>query len=164
MASTTQARSLTNTLINDNTSEDITPGDLRTVMLAICDVADSLDVENSTGLGEIEDFNIDIPTIANTSLTADRHVLVQYAHYTRQINQLHIEAVVATTTFQVTLYINDVAVTGLTNVNVTSSSRSVANGATGANTMSVGARLTLGIGGVLGSPSRLGGSIRWTRT
>lgn len=164
MASTGNARSLVASTIVDNVSQLVSAALMRNALNVICDVADSLNAENTIGIGQVDDQTVEVRTPINTPTSADWFMLVQYAHYPRTINEVRLQAVRATATFLATFYINDTAITGLSNLPVTPTSRTVANIATANNSLLVGSRLRLQLSSVTGQPFGFSATVKSTRT
>lgn len=95
--------------------------------------------------GQIEDASGEIRQPVNSASAALRHTLIRKAMYPRYLNELSI-GVAQGTAFTVTLYINDVAVPGITSVSVSTTNNVYL--ATGLVTIPAGAKLTMGISGI----------------
>ena len=153
MVSTTTPRSLLTTSINDNTSGDITPSDLRGVFTATFDALDGA-AETSTIDFKKGQITGEVTTPSNRTYTIELSAPFAYT-----ITALYLQTAAGTAT--VTIQVNGVSVTGLTNL---SASTSIDGGAaTGANTVTLSNKITMVLTNVSGA-SELIFSLRYTRT
>lgn len=153
MVSTTTVRSLLTTNINDNTSQDITPADVRGVFTATFDALDGAAATSSI------DYNKGQITGELTAPSNRTYTIELSAPYPYTITALYVQTSAGTAT--VTIQINGVSVTGLTNI---SASTSLDGGAaTGANTVTLSNKVTMVLTNVAGA-SELAFALRYTRT
>lgn len=147
MVSTTAARSLMATNINDNSTGDVTPADIRGVFTATFDALDT----TVTGVGQIAG---EITSPGNRTYTLDLSSPFPYT-----INSLVTQTAAGTAT--VAVQINGTNVTGLASVSV--GTALTTTNATAANTVAANAKVTLVVSNVSGT-SELAFALRYTRT
>ena len=147
MVSTTAARSLMATNINDNSTGDVTPADIRGVFTATFDALDT----TVTGVGQIAG---EITSPGNRTYTLDLSAPFPYT-----INSLVTQTAAGAAT--VAVQINGTNVTGLASVSV--GTTLTTTNATAANTVAANAKVTLVVSNVSGT-SELSFALRYTRT
>lgn len=160
---TLQARSLIESLIQDNASFDILPEEVRSVAFEICNVMDILDVTNADNLGKTEQIDYTIRTPADTSTTASFHVLRNFAAYDSALLELRVNAATATTTFQASILIDGQPVGGMTGVPVYNGSGALSRVATSTNGAFAGSKIQLELGGIIGTPANFALSLKTVR-
>lgn len=147
MVSTTAARSLLAANINDNTTGDITPAELRAVIAA---VLDGLDI----AAGNTSQISGEVTAPGNRTYTIELSAPFAYT-----INSLVTQLTAGTCT--VAVQIGGVNVTGLSAVAATTTLATT--NATAANAVAANAKVTLVISSVSGA-SELAFAVRYTRT
>jgi hypothetical protein len=145
MANTTATRTSLTTKINDNTSQDVTPLDVRDVFVSTLDVID--DYAKGEIAGEF------------TAPGNRAYVLQLSAPYTYTITSLVTQTTAGTAT--VTVAINGTTVTGLGSIAV--GTTLTTSTATALNAVAAGAKVTLTFSNVTGT-SEFCYSLRYTRT
>ena len=153
MVSPTTARSLLTTNINDNTTGDVTPADVRAVFNAAFDALDL------AAAGGSIDFTKGQITGELTAPGNRSYILELSAPYPYTITALYVQTAAGTATCAV--QINGTNVTGLTGI--AASTAMNGGSATAANTVSVTNKVTLVVSSVAGA-SELSFALRYTRT
>lgn len=153
MVSTTTARALLTTNINDNTAGDVTPADVRGVFTATFDALDGAAATSTIDFtkGQIAG---ELAAPSNRSYTIELSAPFSYT-----ITALYVQTGAGTAT--VAVQINGTNVTGLTGI----AASTTLNGgsALSANTVTLSNKVTLVVSAVSGA-SELAFALRYTRT
>ena len=147
MVSTTTARALLATNINDNTVGDITPAELRAVISSVLDGVDG-------AAGNVNQISGELTAPGNRTYTIDLSAPFAYT-----INSLVTQLTAGTCT--VAVQIGGTNVTGLSAVAATTTLATT--NATAANAVAANAKVTFVVSSVAGA-SELAFALRYTRT
>jgi hypothetical protein len=153
MVSTTTARSLLTTNINDNTSGDVTPADIRGVFTATFDALDGAAATSTVDYNKGQIAG-EIGTPSNKTYTLELSAPFPYT-----ITALYVQTSAGTAT--VAIQINGTNVTGLTGIAVSTSLNG--GSALSANTVTLSNKVTMIVSAV-SSAADLAYALRYTRT
>lgn len=153
MVSTTTVRSLLTTNINDNTSGDVTPADIRGVFTATFDALDGAAATSTIDYNKGQ-IAAEISAPSNKTYTLDLSAPFPYT-----ITALYVQSSAGTATCAV--QINGTNVTGLTGISVSTTLNG--GSALSANTVTLSNKVTLVVSAVSGAAD-LAYALRYTRT
>lgn len=153
MVSTTTVRSLLTTNINDNTSGDVTPADIRGVFTATFDALDGAAATSTIDYNKGQ-IAAEIAAPSNKTYTLDLSAPFPYT-----ITALYVQSSAGTATCAV--QINGTNVTGLTGISVSTTLNG--GSALSANTVTLSNKVTLVVSAVSGAAD-LAYALRYTRT